>query len=502
MTRNVTRKIFQLKIGRFIAYFLMANLTACKMGPDFHSPDPPDTDRYLQSSKPSKTVSSPGIGGQAQFLDYGEDIPESWWRLFHSEALNKLVEQGLLNSPDLIAGQAKLQEAQENLRAIKSIFLPVISANGLLDRQQTTLFSLGVLVPPGTPSAVPLTSLYNIYNTTVSVSYELDLFGGTQRKVEAIRSDVDYQKFELLATYLSLTGNIVTTAVTIASLRAQMDVIQHLIWVQEKQLKMIQNSVGLGHISKSEVFSKERELEETKASLWSLKNNLAREHHALSTLTGTLPTEDNASDFGLNSLKLPTHLPVSLPAELVKQRPDIQGAEALWHKASAEIGVATANLLPKFGLNANYGGAASVPSELFTPLSEIWSYGAQLAIPIFHGGDLMARRRVAIVRYNYAAAQYRKTMLSAFEDVANALRALEFDAQLLRAQKGSEISTLKQLTLIQDQYQLGKINYMILLDAEKQYDYARLNRIKAQTARYVDTAALFQALGGGWWNHS
>jgi NodT family efflux transporter outer membrane factor (OMF) lipoprotein len=483
-----------LKIKMCLIALLSCSVSSCLVGPDFHSPKAPETDRYTSGKTPTKTVSTPaaGKGGKPQHFVVGEDIPGKWWYLFHSEALNGLITAGIANSPNLAAAQAVLRQAQEALIAqIGTSFYPALSAQMVGERQSFANASFGV----STPSRV-----FNLFNPTLNVSYTLDVFGGQRREVEALRAQVDYQGYELLASYLTLTSNIVTLAVSVASYEEQIKSTRALIKLQDGELNILKKQLQLGGVSGIDVLTQETQVAQTRATLPPLEQSYAQTQHALSVLVGTLPSNNVLPIFDLNTLHLPQHLPVSLPSALVRQRPDVQAAEALLHVASAQVGVATANLYPQITLTGSYGWAANVPHSMFTSTFATWNYIGTMAQPIFNGGALRAKKREAIAAYEQADAQYRQTVLQAFQNVADTLRALENDAKSLQAQSLAERTARKNLTITLRQYRLGGVNYLSLLTAERQYQQSQISRIQAQAARYTDTVALFQALGGGWWN--
>jgi len=477
-----------------IVLLLSYLLTGCMVGPDFHSPSPPITQTYTKTPLPNKTASitTAGKAGYAQQFVTGQAIPAEWWALYHSLPLNNLITTGLANSPNLAAAKATLRQAQENLNAqIGTLLFPSISAQLNPQRQSYAGASIGGGVP---------SSVFNLYNASVNVAYTLDMFGNARRQVEAARAQVDYEYYELNAAYLTLTANIVTTAIAVASLQAQIATTHQLIQADTNQLAIINKQFNLGGASQENVLAQQTLLEQTRALLPPLEKNLAQSQHALAVLVGSFPSQSQLPDINLDNLTLPAMLPVSLPSALVRQRPDIQATEALLHQASAQVGVATANLYPQITLNGSYGWASNVPSTLFHPLSNTWSIGGQLLQPIFNGGALRAERRAAIAAYEQAYEQYRQTVLQAFQNVADSLRALETDARELKAQKRAEIASRATLQLTRKQFRLGAVNYINVLNAEQQYQQTVIKRIQAQTARYSDTAALFQALGGGWWN--
>ncbi len=401
------------------------------------------------------------------------------------------MQQGIVNNPDLAAAQAALRVAQQNLRAGQGALFPSADLSASATRQRTSGADFGA--PTGSSAT------FNVYNVTANVSYTLDLFGGVRRQIEALGAQVDFQNFEGWATYLTLTTNIVTTAITEASLRAQIEATYLLIGEQKKILNILKQQMQLGGIAGGDVLTQETQLAQTRATLPPLQKNFAQNRDALAALVGGLPANTDLPALKLSELTLPKNIPLSVPSYLVCQRPDIRASEALLHAASAQIGVATANLLPQITLNASYGWAGTSLSDLFTANDVIWSYGAQLLQPIFRGGTLVAQRRGAIAAFDQAAAQYRATVLVAFRNVADSLNALIIDANDLRAKAQAENSAYANFRLVTAQYRLGGVNFLNLLNAEFQYQQTRIERIKSEAARYADTAALFQALGGGWW---
>jgi NodT family efflux transporter outer membrane factor (OMF) lipoprotein len=337
----------------------------------------------------------------------------------------------------------------------------------------------------------------------VNVSYALDLSGGARRELEALLSQVDFQRLQLEGAYLTITSNVVTTAVKEASLRAQIRSMQDIIAAQEKQLGLVELQYRLGGATRTDVLAQRSQLAQTRATLPALNKGLSQTRHQLAVLVGKWPSESGAlPQFDLDGLQLPEELPVSLPSSLVRQRPDIRASEALLHAASAQIGVATANQYPQITLTGSYGSMATTSSDLFSGKTTVWSLGAGLLQPIFRGGALSAQRRAAVATYDQAMAQYRATVLQAFQSVADVLRALEEDANTLKAQADAEAAARDTLDLTQTQFKLGAVSYLSLLNAERQYQEARISLVQAQAARFADTAALFQALGGGWWNRS
>lgn len=464
------------------------------VGPDFHTPKAPLVKRYTETPLPKKTVTSPTHGGNAQTFVTNEDIPIIWWELFHSESINQLIKAGLANNQTLAAAVAALRESQENVNVqIGNSLWPALKTVDTAQRQRFSTLTIGGT--DGDASAFT----FNLYNPTVTVSYNLDVFGGSRRTIESLKAQANYQQFQLIAAYLTLTSNIVTTAVNIASYQEQIEATLELIKEEQDVLNILNHQYRLGGISNADVLTQKTTLEQTKATLPVLQKNLSLARHSLSVLVGTFP-DGTLPEIRLDSIKLPSNIPISLPSDLVRQRPDVRAAESLLHSASAQVGVATANLLPQFNFSGSYGWTNFTLNNLFIPQNVVWSLVSQITQPIFQGGALFAARRAKIDAYQQAVAQYRQTVLQAFQNVADSLRALETDARTLQALTQAEIAARKALTLTLAQYKLGSINYINLLNAQRQFQQTRINRIQAQAARYNDTAALFQSLGGGWWH--
>jgi len=476
-----------------VVAFACAFMAGCAVGPDYRAPEAPTVKEYTPEPLPSETVSASVAGGAAQRFVSDRDIPDQWWTLFRSEALDALIRKALTDSPTIAAAEARLREAEENLRARGgTVFFPSVDGSLSANRQKSTGASYGQ------PSAEANT--FTLFNASVNVSYTLDIFGGNRRELEALRAQVDYQRFQLEAAHLALTSNIVTSAVLEASLRAQVQATQEIVEMLRKQLGLVSAKFELGGASRPDVLEQRTLLAQTLATLPPLEKELARTRHQLAVYAGSFPGEGGLPEFRLEALELPVDVPVSVPSALVRQRPDIRASEELLHAACARVGVATANLYPKITLTGSLGSNAVRIEDLFTSGSSVWSLGAGLLQPLFRGGELSAKRRAAIAAHDQALAQYRETVLNSFRDVADTLRALDLDAQTLRAQADAEASARETLSSVESQFRIGSVNYLSLLVAQRQYQVARTNLIRARAVRFSDTAALFQALGGGWWN--
>lgn len=467
-------------------------LVGCAVGPDFERPLAPDAQSYTETELPEKTIETEGHGGEAQRFVMGQDIPGQWWELFHSEPLNELIKKAICNNPNLQAAQAALQKAEEELNVSIGGLFPFASAQYTRQKERFNPDQFDQSVPPVT---------FNLYNAQVNISYTLDVFGGIRRQIESSEALVENQRFLMEAAYLTLTANVVTSAIKEASLRAQIKATQDLITSQKNVLDITKKKFALGGVSRLDVLTQETQLAQNEATLPVLQLQLSQTRNALAVYTGEIPSKGHLPTFNLTDLDLPKDLPVSIPSAFIQQRPDIRSAEALLHSASAQIGVATANLLPQVTLNgSNYGWSAIKLDELFLKNSIFWNMIANVVQPIFQGGQLIAKREGAIDAFEQACAQYKQAVLTGFQNVADTLRALELDADFLKIQTEAEVAAKKALDITQAQYTIGAVDYVALLLAQRAYHAARTNQIKALESRYADTAALFQALGGGWWN--
>jgi NodT family efflux transporter outer membrane factor (OMF) lipoprotein len=477
---------------------LLLTLNACAVGPDYHQPAAPSLAGYTPDGLPAATGAA---DGRAQHFVSGADISGQWWSLFHSPELTSLIDAGLAHNPTLAAAQQTLIEAEENVRAEQGSFFPTISGNFQAERTKISSASLAQDGAPGVASTgVDNIPPFTLYNASVSVSYSPDVFGGVRRQVESLQAQAEYERYELEASYLTLTANIVTAAVTEASYRAQIDATNQIIAADRQQLNILNTQVALGGVARANVLSQQATVLNEQATLPPLEQQLAQARNQLADYVGAFPADFHEADFTLEQLDLPTELPVSLPSSLIEQRPDIQESAEQLHEASANVGVATANLLPQISLTPEVGYEALTTATLFTPASLLWSLVAGVTQPIFEGGTLRARRLSAIAALRSAGQTYQATVLTAFQNVANALQSLQFDAATLQSAELAEQSSARSLAVTRDQYLLGGQPFTAVLTAQTTYQNAVISRVKAEAARLSDTAALFQALGGGWWH--
>jgi NodT family efflux transporter outer membrane factor (OMF) lipoprotein len=470
-------------------------LAGCVVGPDFHAPPTPqvadETHPYTDAPVPAQTASAPGTAGAAQHFVNGQDIPALWWQVFRSPALDALIRESLAHSPTLASAQAALRAAQEsyNAQAGTSLY-PGVDAQFTAARQKSASSATGV--PAGT--------VFNVFNVAANVSYTIDLFGGNRRELEALQSAVDYQRYQVEAAYVSLTANVVATAIQEASLRAQLAATHDVVDAAKKTLDILTKQVELGAVARGAILLQQTQIAQAEAVIPPLERTLAQTRHQLSLLVGRLPGDPGLPTFDLGTLQLPEALPVSVPSQLVQQRPDIRAAEALLHEASARVGVATAALYPQITLTGQVNRESFHLDQLFSTGTTGWSLAGGILQPIFNGGALQANKRGAIAAFDQAQWQYRETVLVAFTGVADALQSLDIDAVALQTNARAEEFARQSVELIDRQFRLGAVSSLAALEAQRSWLQTKVTLAQAQAARMADTAALFQALGGGWWN--
>jgi NodT family efflux transporter outer membrane factor (OMF) lipoprotein len=483
---------------RLTAAALIASLAACAVGPDFKRPTPPAaTDYGNASSTPTAAVDAAtnanDAGSEAQRFVAGMDIPNQWWTLFRSAKLNRLVEQALEGNPNVGAAQAALRQAHELYLAQRTSFFPSVQGNFDGTRSE---FPTNTLTSP----TVAPSSSYTLYTAQLTLSYAPDIFGATRRQVEIARAQADSARFQLEAAYLTLSSNVVVTAIQEASLRGQILSTERSLQLEHQLTEFVRQQRLLGTASDLDVLAQQSLEAQTAQTLPPLEKQLGQTRDALTALLGQLPADEPAETFRLEELTVPTDLPVSLPSKLVEQRPDVREAEENMHMASAAVGVATADLLPQFAISADLGSSALSLGKLFTPYTQFWDAGASLTQTLFDAGALIHKRRAAYAALDQAGAQYRAAVVLACQNVADTLRALKADADALNASATAERAAKKTFDLAQKQRALGAVSLVTVLNAEQAYNTVALSLVQAQANRYADTAALFQALGGGWWN--
>ncbi|HEY8229921.1 MAG TPA: efflux transporter outer membrane subunit [Rhodanobacteraceae bacterium] len=471
-------------------------LVGCAAGPNFKPPAPPAVSGYT-AHPPAQTVATLGVaGGVAQNFQRGGDIPGDWWTLFHSQPLDALIARALQNNHDLKAAQAALRVAHEDVLAQRGSFFPSVSAGFDASREKAS----NILAPVPNFPVVPQEFEYNLFTPQLSISYAPDLFGLNRRTRESLKAQEQAARFQMIAAWTTLTSNVVVTAVEEAALREQVDATRKSVGIARKSLAILQLRFEKGDASKLDVAAQQSQLAQTEAGLPALVKQLAATQHALAVLVGAFPDQVPAEAFALADLHLPGTLPVGLPSKLVAQRPDVRQARANLHAASAAVGIAAAERLPNIELTANAGSTALAISKVFTSGTGFWGIAASLTAPIFEGGQLMHQERAAKAAYVEAAEQYRGTVLTAFQNVADTLVALDQDARGLQAAATAESAARTTLDLSELQLKHGYIGTFELLAAQQAYQQAQIALVQAEANRFADTAALYQALGGGWWH--
>lgn len=480
-------------LQKLLAASCVCLVAGCAVGPDFHAPAKPAQRAYLpDGSDTAPTDATPGTLGAAQHLAIGADIAGEWWTLFRAPALDALVRRALAANPQLPAAQAALRAAHENTAAQIGSYYPQVSGGLSVGRNLTPLASLSPVGAQNSP-------YYSLTTASVSVSFLPDVFGLNRRTVEGLAASADNQRWQVEATYLTLTANVVSTAFTEASLDAQIAATEDIVRIGGKLTAILRQEFALGQIAQLDVRNQEAALALAQQSLGPLQKQRAQARDQLAALVGATP-EQRLPSFSLTDFTLPEELPLSLPAALVAQRPDLQAALANLHAASAQIGVAIAQRLPQFPLSAQGGRQPNNIADLFEPHTAFWSLLGSVTVPIFQGGTLLHRQRAAQAGFDQAAAQYDQAVLTALQNVADTLAALHIDATTLRSAQSAQAAAEDGLRIARGQLALGSVSNLVLLNAQDAALTARLATVQAQAARLSDTAALFQALGGGWWH--
>jgi NodT family efflux transporter outer membrane factor (OMF) lipoprotein len=476
------------------AVSLFAILGGCAVGPDFKRPDAPAISSYTPGPLSNPTATPGVVAGDAQRFVRAADVGGDWWTQFRSPALDALIEQSLKNNSDLKVAEAALRQAHETAIAQKGAFYPQLGAQFGASHQEQ----------PMTLAPVPDNNSfqYDLFTPQLAISYAPDIWGLTRRTVESYEAQADAARYQMLATYTTLVNNVIAAAVEDAATRAQINSTNQMIAAERKSLDILQYQKDKGYASGVDLAAQVSALAAAEATLPPLIKQEAQFHDQLAVLTGKFPAETPPETLKLSDLSLPADLPVSLPATLVGQRPDVLQAESNLHAASAQIGIAVANRLPNIMLSGNAGSTALAMNQLFQPGTEFWTVAANLAAPIFDGGTLRHQERAARAAFDASAAQYRSTVLGAVQNIADTLVALQQDAEAVKAASAADAAAKTTLDITERQLRDGYTNTLGLLSAQQAYQQAEITLLAAQSTRFADTAALFQALGGGWWHRT
>ena len=479
---------------RLFGLGLAAALSGCVVGPTYHTPPAPEVAQYTAEPLGEGTATANAPGGTAERYVLGADVPGQWWTVYHSPALNALVERALAANPDLKSAQAALRVAREAYYSQRAQAWPTVDASYQYQRQKLSN-SLAPILNSNS-------ELFDLHTAQVTVSYAPDVFGGVARQTESVRAQAQAQRFQTEATYLTLTSNLVVAAIQYAALADQIEATQAILRADRGVLDMMRRQAVAGEIAQPDVVAQETAMAQAEQALPGLRKQLAQQMDLIADLTGQFPGQTAAPDLTLSSIELPVDLPLSLPARLVDQRPDIRAAAANLQAASAQVGVAIAARLPNISLTANAGGEATRFGQVFSAGNGFWLLGGTIAQPVFDAGDLLHKQRGAEAGLDQAKAQYQSTVLSAFQNVADSLEAIQTDAVALASAATAETTAARSLSIAKTQFAAGEVGSLTVLNAEAAYQQVRLARVQAQAARYADAAALFQSLGGGWWNRT
>ncbi len=463
-------------------------MAGCTVGPDFTPPQAPSTERYNVGGDPVSTIDT---GTGTQWIEVGKAPDAKWWRLYQSPALDAAVEAGLTDNLNLQVAQARLRQSKDSLQAGKGVFYPQLGVS--LDQTRQN-YNPSIV---GNPSG---TGVFNLTTISANVSYALDVFGANRRAVEGLAAQVDAQRANVRAAYLILTGNITNTIVAISAYRDLIDEVLALIALEREQLAIDETRYRAGVVNFSSVLATRNALATLEASLQPLQQQLIQAEHLLATLEGKETGVWVPPVVHLSSLSVPKAVPLSLPSQLVNQRPDILLAEANLHSASATVGVATAAMLPGFNITANMGDISTSMSNLFAGSGAIWGFGGSILAPVFSGGTLTAQRQAAIDAFEASALTYRQTVIVAIAQVADCIKAIEHDALAVSAQTRAVAAAEQTLTLAQANFGGGTTNYLPVLSAQIALGQAKISLLQARAQYFQDTTALFVSLGGGWWD--
>jgi NodT family efflux transporter outer membrane factor (OMF) lipoprotein len=492
--------------------FFMIFVSGCAVGPNFHKPSAPKDTAYTTTPLPDATGSAPVAGGEAERFVVGQDIPYKWWEAFGSPAINAWVELAFRANPSVAAAQASLKEAEEMVYAQQGYFFPTVTADYNFERQKLAGNLSGSSAPGVQGNGTAINAVqsatppynqplyYNFHTAQLTVGFTPDVFGVNRRKVESLQAQKMVQRFELEATYVSLASNVVAAAIQDGSTRAQIDAVKEIIAVNEKSLKVVRDKVDLGYAMRIDLANQELQLAQAQALLPVLVKQLEQNRDLLRALVGNMPDKELAESVDFDALTLPAAIPVSLPSKLIEQRPDIRAAEEQLHAANAEVGVAIGQMIPQFNITGAVGGTATQFSQMFKSGGPFWNLLGDASQPLFAGGTLLHGKRAADQALRQAAAQYQSTVLEACQNVADTLHAITTDADALAAALVAERAAKALLDVTHQRAEAGYTDYLTDLAAAMAHQQAIINLVQARATRFGDTAALYQALGGGWWN--
>jgi len=471
-----------LALSALAALSALSALGGCTVGPDYVRPAMPVAATFKELEGTGWTIAQPADNASRG----------AWWTIYEDATLDALEAQVESANQNVQAAQAHFRGARANVAQQRSSFFPLVTASGDYSRYRT---SQNVLYTSKAGQTI------NDYSVGIDATWEPDIWGRVARNVEAARANAQASAADRQAVLLSMQAELATDYFELRGIDRERQLLDDTIKAYRESLELTQNRYAGGIATDADVGQAQTQLQTTEAQAIDLGVQRAQLEHAIAILIGqspstfTLPVAPKA-DYTVRAIASPP----GVPSTLLERRPDIAAAERRIAAANAQVGVATANMYPQITLSASYGPQALTPAGLLKYADMIWSIGAGITQPIFHGGQLSAQKRAAEAAFDQANAQYRQTVLLAFQNVADTLRALEHDATGLAAQTDAWRAASASLDLTRGQFRVGGVSYLALLDAQRQYQQTVVNLAQAQAARYADTAALFQALGGGWWN--
>lgn len=466
---------------RLQLFAICAALSGCAVGPDFAPPSAPEAARFT----PEKTA-SPGNG---QRFREGDEVSTRWWTAFRSEKLNTLIDEALAHNPSLEAAEATIRVASFNADAATGSFFPQVGLSGNASR----------IYSSGDSTTTTLTQVaYSFYTPQVTVSFVPDVWGANRRTVESLDAQTEVARYRKQAADLTLAANVAKAAIEEASLRAQIAATKKIIAVEEERLVLLRRQLTFGAVAGTDLLSQQTALAQARQNLPALETRLAQQRNLLTALAGRYPSDEVDGTFEVSQLTLPRDLPLSLPSQVVAQRPDVKAAQAHIHSASAQIGVAVAARLPNIMLTANGGSGAFQIAQLFASGTNFYQLVGNVAQPLFDGMTLLNRQLAAEAGFDQAEAQYRSTVVNAFQNVADSLRALQGDARAVKEARIAEATARKYLDKTRAQRDFGSVSQLVVVDAQRAALTTSIARIQAEAQRLTNTVALYTALGGGW----
>jgi NodT family efflux transporter outer membrane factor (OMF) lipoprotein len=490
----------------------VAALGGCAVGPDFISPPTPEVERYT----PEK-ITNIGAKGAGVSLATADDVPQRWWATFKSSKLDRLIDAAVEHNASIQAAEAAIRVSYYAAEAQKGGFLPTVLLNSNdsvnlpsnlrpLSAINQTMFNQAYPSPFNVVNNAPVLNIaqnppmwsYSLFLKQATVAYTLDIWGRNRRTVEALEAQTDMMRYQSEAAYLALTANVTVAAIQEAALRGQQAAVERVIKIERELLDLFRNQKDVGWASEADVLTQEAALAQSLELLPPLKKQVAQQRNLITALAGRYSSDEITERFDFDDIKLPHAVPLTLPARFVRQRPDIRAAEAQLHAASAQVGVTVAARLPNISISANGGVSAYKLAQLIMPGTQLYGVAADVTQPLFSGFSLLNQQKGAEAAFQQAEAQYRQTVITAFENVADILRAIQADSEAVKAAAYAEKVSSRNLEIVRGQLKIGTVSVLAVLNAQQTYLLAVVAHAQARGNLLADIAGLFMALGGGW----